>query len=47
MNADVYHPVNYRETDRLLAEIELLMAKANALYRKMDAQTMPGFFSLV
>ncbi len=47
MNASVYHPVNYRETDRLLAEIERLMAKTDELYRKMDERTLPGFFSLV
>ena len=47
MNADVYHPVNYRETDRLLAEIEQLMEEANALYQAMDGMTLPGFYALV
>jgi hypothetical protein len=47
MNANIYHPVNYREADRLLAGIERLMAKADELYRKMDERTLPGFFSLV
>lgn len=47
MNAEVYHPVHYQETDRLLAEIEQLMNEANALYQKMDDKAMPGFFSLV
>lgn len=47
MNANIYHPVHYEETDRLLAEIERLMETANKLYKKMDEQTMPGFFSLV
>jgi len=47
MNAEVYHPVHYRETDRLLAEIEELMKEADALYTKMDDAAMPGFYSLV
>ncbi|MBO9597807.1 MAG: glycosyl hydrolase 115 family protein, partial [Cohnella sp.] len=47
MNADVYHPVHYRETDRLLAEIEELMNDANELYAKTSDEAMPGFFSLV
>lgn len=47
MNADVYHPVHYQETDRLLAEIEKLMYEAGELYAKMNDEAMPGFFSLV
>lgn len=47
MNADVYHPVHYEETDRLLASIEELMQKALELYGRMDSKSMPGFFSLV
>lgn len=47
MNARVYHPVHYEETDKLLAEIDRLMAVANELYDKMDDEVMPGFFSLV
>lgn len=47
MNASIYHPVNYNETDRLLAEIDQLMEEANELYNKMDDEAMPGYFSLV
>lgn len=47
MNAEIYHPVHYQETDKLLAEIESLMDAADELYRKMDDEAMPGFFSLV
>ncbi|MBD3919470.1 glycosyl hydrolase 115 family protein [Paenibacillus sp. PR3] len=47
MNADVYHPVHYQETDRLLSEIDKLMAEANALHAKMNEEAMPAFFSLV
>ncbi len=47
MNANVYHPVNYQETDRLLATIEELMNDADDLYNRIDDRIMPGFFSLV
>jgi hypothetical protein len=47
MNANVYHPVNYKETDKLLAEIDKLMDEANYVYEKIDDESMPGFFSLV
>lgn len=47
MNANVYHPVNYQETDKLLATIEDLMNTADDLYKRMDDRVMPGFFSLV
>ncbi|MCR2804538.1 glycosyl hydrolase 115 family protein [Paenibacillus soyae] len=47
MNAEVYHPVHYQETDRLLAEIEQLMDTADELYKKIDSEAFPGFFSLV
>lgn len=47
MNPDVYHPVHYQETDRLLAEIEMLTDAADELYKKMDEAAMPGFYSLV
>ncbi len=48
MNANVYHPVHYREADRLLAEIEQLMEEANSLYRLMDGQTLSSsFYALV
>lgn len=47
MNANVYHPVHYRETDRLLAEIDRLMAAADELYRKMDKEALPAYYALV
>ncbi|GMK37215.1 hypothetical protein PCCS19_02680 [Paenibacillus sp. CCS19] len=47
MNADVYHPVHYRESDKLLAEIEKLMAVANELFEKMDGAAMTSYMSLV
>ncbi|GFN33972.1 glycosyl hydrolase 115 family protein [Paenibacillus xylaniclasticus] len=47
VNADVYHPVHYQEADRLLTEVESLMAEADELYKKMDGEAMSSFFSLV
>lgn len=47
MNSGVYHPVRYQESDRLLAEIEKLMEEADRLYRIMDKDSLPGYFSLV
>jgi hypothetical protein len=47
MNGNVYHPVNYNETDNLLSEIEKLMGEADELYEKMEDEIMAGFFSLV
>lgn len=47
MNAAVYHPVHYQETDKLLAQIEDLMEKAEELYQNMDSEHMGGFYSLV
>lgn len=47
MNANVYHPVHYRETDNLLEKIEDLMDAAEALYRKLDKEALPAYFALV
>lgn len=47
MNGEVYHPVYYQETDKLLLKIEELMDKANELYNSMEEDAMSGFFSLV
>jgi hypothetical protein len=47
MNADVYHPVHYRETDLLLAEIDRLTEIAEDLYRNMPNDALPAFIALV
>jgi hypothetical protein len=47
MSGEVYHPVHYQETDRLLLKIEELMDKASELYYSIEKDIMPGFFSLV
>ena len=36
MNVDVYHPVNYQETDRLIEEIDDLLDIAEELYQSVD-----------
>ena len=36
MNADVYHPVNYKETDNTLKEIDYLLGLADELYRQLS-----------
>jgi len=47
MHPGVYHPVNFRETDRLLAEIDSLMDIAETLRRKMDEKALPAYYALV
>lgn len=47
MNAKVYHPVNYKETDWTLQQIERLLGLAQELYQQMDENSLPAFFSLV
>jgi hypothetical protein len=47
MNANVYHPVNYKEADRLLERIGHLTGLADELARKVDAEHYPAYFALV
>ncbi|MBZ4670647.1 MAG: hypothetical protein JG769_951 [Oscillospiraceae bacterium] len=47
MNADVYHPVNYKETDNILQEIHYLLDVADELYNVVDKNNLPAYFSLV
>lgn len=47
MNVDVYHPVNYNETDHLLKRIDQLLDKAMKLYQSVDEMNRPAYFSLV
>lgn len=46
MNAFVYHPVNYMETDSLLQRIDYLLAIAEDLYNTVDKQFFSAFYSL-
>lgn len=47
MHADVYHPVNYKETDHKLYEIEHLLAIAEELYKKATDENFSAFFSQI
>lgn len=47
MNADVYHPVNYKETENLLQQIDTLLEMAENLYWNVDIENYPAYFSLV
>lgn len=47
MNSDVYHPVNYKETDHLLNQIEHLLDMANELYKTVDEGNLPSYFALI
>src|SRR5690606_8867543 len=47
MPPGVYRPVNFRETVRLLAEIDSLMDIAETLRRKMDEKVLPTYYALV
>ena len=47
MNVDVYHPVNYQETDQLIAQIDHLLDVADELYEMVDEEDLAAFFSLV
>ncbi|MBM7541279.1 glycosyl hydrolase 115 family protein [Amphibacillus cookii] len=46
MNVNVYHPVHYRETDHTLAQIDELLAIADDLYQRVDAEHMSAYFAL-
>ena len=47
MNANVYHPLNYKEADNTLQEIKYLMETAEELYKLVDKDNLPAYFSLV
>jgi len=47
MNSDVYHPVNYKETDQLLNQIDRLLNIANDLYKTVDEGSLPSYFALI
>ncbi|MEC1523273.1 glycosyl hydrolase 115 family protein [Neobacillus niacini] len=47
MNADVYHPVNYKESDYTLKQIDYLLDIAEELYKFVVSQNLPTYFSLV
>lgn len=47
MNADIYHPVNERETKKTLEEIQMLLNLAEELYQKVSPKNLTAYFSLV
>ncbi|WP_078549776.1 glycosyl hydrolase 115 family protein [Litchfieldia alkalitelluris] len=47
MNAEVYHPVNYKETDRRLEQIDYLLDLAEELYENVNPENFSTYFSLV
>ncbi|WP_078556322.1 glycosyl hydrolase 115 family protein [Bacillus alkalicellulosilyticus] len=47
MNVNVYHPVNYKETDHLLQQIDHLLSIADDLYKRIDPKELPTYFALV
>lgn len=47
MNSKVYHPVNYKETDNTLDEIERLLELADRLYKELSPDKLSLFFAQV
>ncbi|MDD5936319.1 MAG: glycosyl hydrolase 115 family protein [Clostridiales bacterium] len=47
MNAEIYHPMNYREADHVLETIDELLNKAQVLYDKVNKEHLPAYVSLV
>lgn len=47
MNINVYHPVNYKETDQLLERIDYLVGLADELSEKVDEQYWAVYYALV
>ncbi|WEG11097.1 glycosyl hydrolase 115 family protein [Pullulanibacillus sp. KACC 23026] len=47
MNSEVYHPVNYKETDHTLQQIDSLLELADELYKHVDLMNLSTYFSLV
>src|SRR5690606_22876414 len=47
MNADVYHPVNYKEADELLQRVDRLLGMANELYETVNKDYFNSYFALV
>ncbi len=47
MNVNVYHPVNYKETDLMLSKIDQLLQIAEELYHAVDPDNLSAYFALV
>lgn len=47
MNSNVYHPVNYKESDELLQRIDDLLGLADELYKRVDEAHLSAYYVLV
>ncbi|MRH41544.1 alpha-glucuronidase [Aquibacillus halophilus] len=47
MNEAIYHPVNYKETDHTLEQIDYLLTIAEEIYKKVDNGDFSTYFTLV
>ncbi len=47
MNPEVYHPVNYKETDNTLQEIDYLLGLADELYQQLSPDKLSLYFAQV
>ncbi|MFW6380797.1 MAG: glycosyl hydrolase 115 family protein [Spirochaetota bacterium] len=47
MNADVYHPANYREGDRMLARVDTVIKQTEALRKRVPPEIADAFHELV
>ncbi|MBY0144221.1 glycosyl hydrolase 115 family protein [Neobacillus niacini] len=47
MNGEVYHPVNYKESEESLQQIDYLLDIADELYKLVEPENLPTYFSLV
>lgn len=47
MNPDVYHPVNYKETDNTLKQIDYLLGLADELYEQLSPDKLSLYFAQV
>ncbi|SEO44172.1 Glycosyl hydrolase family 115 [Amphibacillus marinus] len=46
MNVNVYHPVNFKETDQTLEQIDQLLQIAEELYQAIDAEHLSAYVAL-
>ncbi|HHX12453.1 MAG TPA: alpha-glucuronidase [Clostridiales bacterium] len=47
MNAGVYHPVNYKETDNTLERIDYLLGLAEEIYQELSPDNLSSYFAQV
>ena len=47
LNANVYHPCNYNETDRMLARAEALEALSEEVYNALEGEAKNAYYSMI